>query len=289
MSTNFHNEYFYQNFYGALTGLVTGVTRLNLDDSKIQIYAGTQPASVHQSATSAGGVLLGTVNFSDSTFTAPVDAVVRLNIPLTITPSVDGTAAWARVYCYNHYWGTVPIFDTDVSLTGSNGGVILSTLNIVNGQAFTVDQISLFIPEEHGTIKLSLAFRNALLESLREGNMAEAAIGEVSTLSIYSGTQPASVYDAPSGTKLADFTSNSTSVEMWQSPDATGTAVRSTEASWNQATALTDGAPGYFRLVKNDFVMQGTCSTTGANVNVDKASVVTGETLTITEMSLLAA
>lgn len=289
MPTNFHPQYFYQLIYAAIAGHNLGQPDLNRSSSKLEIYAGTQPLDATEDATSAGATLLATVNFDDDTFTAASDGVIRLASPLTFTPSSPGVATWARLYCYNNVNGFVRTMDTEASLTGGGGGLILNSLNLQNGQNYSVDAMALFIPEDHDTVKLSLAFRNAILDVLRGDDVINCAIGQQSTLSIYTGTAPASVYDAPTGTKLAEFVSSSTTTEMWLAPSSAGVATVSSENAWNQATTIADGAPSYFRLVKGPMVMQGLVSTTGADVNVDKSSVVSGETLTITEMSLIAA
>lgn len=67
-------------------------------------------------------------------------------------------------------------------------------------------------------------------------------------IDIYSGTQPASADDVPTGTKLVTLYSNGTSAGLhFEAVAAGGVATKLASESWT-GTALADGVAGWFRV-----------------------------------------
>ncbi len=122
------------------------------------------------------------------------------------------------------------------------------------------------------TIRFNTAQRNIMVEAIK---------GEIGgqTLSIYTGTQPATANDAATGTKLVDVTIsgfNSTasgSATLDTSTPSTGVAVAAGTAGWGRIT----GATG---------VIDGTVGTSGTDFTINSAAITSGATVTLTAMTV---
>lgn len=101
------------------------------------------------------------------------------------------------------------------------------------------------------------------------------------TLEIYTGSQPASADDAPTGTLLCTITL----------PDpcfgASATGVRSKTGTWS-GTAGATGDAGYFRVTGTVGVYDGSITATsgGGDMELDDISIESGRTVTINTFTL---
>ena len=126
------------------------------------------------------------------------------------------------------------------------------------------------------TVQLSTAVRNAQLDSV------ESTTGTLALLRILTGAQPADCATAESGTELIEIALPSD----WMAAASGGTKA---EAGTWSGTATGDGTAGYFRILDTAGTtchMQGSVSTTGADMNLDNTSILTGQTVTISGFTL---
>ena len=129
------------------------------------------------------------------------------------------------------------------------------------------------------TLQLSVAVRNARLDAL------ETAIGATAVLKIRTGTVPASVATADSGTVLATLTLPSD----WMAAAASGAKAKA--GTWQDATADATGTAGHFRLYASDGTtahLQGTVTATGGggDLTLDSVSITAAQVVTITGFTL---
>jgi hypothetical protein len=131
------------------------------------------------------------------------------------------------------------------------------------------------------TIKLSVAVRNAELDAI------ETAIGTSAKLMIYTGSAPANITDAATGTKLAEFDL----AADWAANASGGSK------NFNNlplaTTGLAAGNCGYYRIYASDGTTchwQGTVTATGGggDMTVDNVSVAVGQNIQVTSFSLTA-
>ena len=123
------------------------------------------------------------------------------------------------------------------------------------------------------TIRFNNDTRNFLADALG-GAMAAA------TLSIYTGSQPATANVAASGTKLVDITINSFSAA------STGTAALDTSTP-SVGTALASGTAGWGRITHTSGVIDGTVGTSGTDFTINSTSITSGSAVTLTAMTLV--
>lgn len=122
------------------------------------------------------------------------------------------------------------------------------------------------------TIQSSVAVRTAL------GNALIATIGTSPKVQIYSGTQPATCATASSGTLLTTFSLGST----WATVTSGVLTFSSTPVA---STAVATGTAGYYRIMDTALANcheQGTVGTSGTDLIIDNASIVSGQTVNIT-------
>lgn len=128
------------------------------------------------------------------------------------------------------------------------------------------------------TISLSTACRNAKLDAIT------TTIGSSGLLRIYDGTPPASANAAlSSNTKLAELALSSTFAAGASSGALTASSI--TQDSSADAT----GTASFFRIYKSDgttCVMQGTVGTSGADLNLNTVSLVSGAAVSVTSFVL---
>jgi hypothetical protein len=103
------------------------------------------------------------------------------------------------------------------------------------------------------------------------------------TLKVYTGSKPATVATAATGTLLATFTL----------ADPSAAAAAAGVATWDfdpdiAATVAADGTAGWFRVADSDgnAVLDGTVGTAGADLNFSSVAWVTGGTVEITAGSV---
>ena len=97
-------------------------------------------------------------------------------------------------------------------------------------------------------------------------------IGTNAQIIIYTGTAPANVGTAPTGTLLVQFAGNATAFGTVSNGVLTANAVAN-------ATASGTGTAGYFRINTSGgtAVMQGTVGTTGTDMIVGNTSIASGQ------------
>lgn len=126
-------------------------------------------------------------------------------------------------------------------------------------------------------VKLSTAVRNARL------NAIETAIGVSAVLKIRTGSAPANVAAADTGTVLATLNLPSD----WLAAAASGAINKS--GTWQDSAADATGTAAHFRIYASDGTtahIQGTVGTSGADMNLNSVDVVTGQLVTINSFTL---
>ena len=123
------------------------------------------------------------------------------------------------------------------------------------------------------TIRFNTAMRDAMVTALT------GAIGG-RTLSIYTGSQPATADDAATGTKLVDIT-----IYGFNAP-ATGSATLNTSTP-NTGTAVATGTAGWGRIVGSAGErIDGTVGTSSTDFTINSTSITNGATVTLTAMTV---
>ena len=128
-------------------------------------------------------------------------------------------------------------------------------------------------------IQLSAAVRNARLDVI------ETTIGTTPILRIRTGSPPANVAAASSGTVLAEMTLPSD----WLAAASGGSKALS--GTWSDASANATGTAAHFEITASDGTtrhMQGTVTVTGGggDLTLDDVTIESGQTVTITAFSL---
>lgn len=98
---------------------------------KCEIYAGTDSPGTDN----AEGTLLGVFTLGSPFAPAPINAIQRPTLPPATTGVANGTAGWARVTKAD---GSTAVMDLTVGLAGSGAQIILNTLTISVGVAFSI-------------------------------------------------------------------------------------------------------------------------------------------------------
>ena len=123
------------------------------------------------------------------------------------------------------------------------------------------------------TIRFNTAMRDAMVTALTR------AIGGY-TLSIYTGSQPATANDAATGTKLVDIMINGFNTPV------TGSATLNTSTP-NTGTAVATGTAGWGRIVGGAGErIDGTVGTSGTDFTINSTSITNGATVTLTAMTV---
>jgi len=108
-------------------------------------------------------------------------------------------------------------------------------------------------------------------------------IGTNAQIIIYTGTMPANVGTAPSGTLLVQFAGNATQFGTASGGVLTASAVANVNATGS-------GTAGYFRINTSGgtAVVQGTCGTSGADMILTNTSINSGQACTFTSLTVTA-
>jgi len=108
-------------------------------------------------------------------------------------------------------------------------------------------------------------------------------IGTSAQIIIYTGSMPANVGTAPTGTLLVQFAGNASQFGTVSSGVLTASAVAN-------ANAGNTGTAGYFRINTSGgtAVVQGTCGTSGADMILTNTSINSGQTCTFTSLTVTA-
>lgn len=116
-------------------------------------------------------------------------------------------------------------------------------------------------------------------------DLIESTVSTSAKLNIFTGTAPANVGTAASGTLIAQYSLASD----WAAAASGGTkALNNLPLS---TTALATGSAGYFRIydsANSVCTMQGTVANSGADLNVDNSTINSGQTINITAFTITA-
>jgi hypothetical protein len=127
-------------------------------------------------------------------------------------------------------------------------------------------------------LKFATATRNKRLDGIT------TAAGNGGAIKIYSGSQPADANTALSSqTLLATLTCNATFAASASGGQLTLNAITS------DTNAAATGTAAFFRMLKSDgttVVMDGSVGTSGADLNLNTTSIVSGATVAITSFVL---
>lgn len=128
-------------------------------------------------------------------------------------------------------------------------------------------------------VQLSVAVRNARLDAI------ETAVGTSAVLKIRSGSAPANVATADSGTVLATLNLPSD----WLAAASSGSKAKA--GTWEDTSADATGTAAHFRIYASDGTtahIQGTVTATGGggDMTVDNTSFASGQAFTVTSFSL---
>ena len=128
-------------------------------------------------------------------------------------------------------------------------------------------------------IQFSVAVRNARLDAI------ETAIGTSAVLKIRTGTAPANVATADSGTVLATLNLPSD----WMAAASSG--AKALSGSWSDSSADATGTAAHFRIYASDGTtahMQGTVTATsgGGDMEVQNTSFTSGQAFSVTAFTL---
>lgn len=128
-------------------------------------------------------------------------------------------------------------------------------------------------------MKISTAARNAMCDALVD--LVDGGSG-AGTMQIRTGAAPTNVADANSGTLLATLTFSDPAFGAAASGVATAGAI--TSDSSIDAT----GTAGHFRIFDSagTCIAQGSCGTSGADLNFDSVSFVAGGTCAISSLTV---
>lgn len=128
-------------------------------------------------------------------------------------------------------------------------------------------------------LKVNVGGRNAMLDGLN------TAIGASAPLRIYDGTQPATAGTAISTqTLLAELTGNASA---WAGSASSG--VLTANAITQDSSANATGTAAFFRLAGSTATIDGTVGTSGADMNLNSVSIVSGGSVSITSFTITAA
>jgi hypothetical protein len=129
-------------------------------------------------------------------------------------------------------------------------------------------------------LKYSTTLRNAQLDAIT------TAVGTSGILRIYSGSRPANVAAAISGTLLAECVCNASAFAA-----AASGGVLTANAIADDSSANATGTASHYRLFRSDgttAVIDGDVSTSGADLNLDNTSITTGQVVSITSFTITA-
>jgi hypothetical protein len=125
-------------------------------------------------------------------------------------------------------------------------------------------------------VKVAILTRNAALN-------AEAALANGGTISIRSGTQPATPETAVTGTLLATVSLNATAFGAASNGTITAAAIV------GDVTADATGTATWFRMWRSDgttAVLDGSVGTSGADLNINSIAIQAGAAVEVTALSI---
>lgn len=114
----------------------------------------------------------------------------------------------------------------------------------------------------------------------------ESTIGVSAVLKIYSGSAPANVAAARTGTVLATITLPS---DWMAAASTSGSATKAKSGTWQDASADANGTAGYFTIFASDGTtahIQGTVGTSGTDMIVDSTNFTAGQSFTVNTFTI---
>lgn len=278
MPTTFHVT----NFKNLTLNMLTGVSGTASPLTYINLYNGVQPSD--PSVAPSGAAEFSSYSYAPNVNTkmsAAGGGITQLTV--AAAPSTPAQASgmsgitFARIFNAS---GTA-LIDTPATTAGGGGGVIIDSTSCTAGVGNTVTAFSFKMPMSLNTVSLSASLANRLADLWGGGSSTIPNLGNVtggsSSITIYSGSAPATA-DAPAtGTALISY--NMTSTNMWAAASGGASALNGAGPS---GLATGSGTAGYFRLVKNNgafvFTLQGTVGTSSADLLINTTSITSGVT-----------
>ena len=113
-------------------------------------------------------------------------------------------------------------------------------------------------------------------------------------INIYSGTQPTSADDAPSGTLLVTIYSDGAATGLEFDDASAGVISKKSTETWS-GTAVANGTAGYFRMYQagdsgasstTDCRLDGACATSGSQLNMSSLSISSGAVQTVSTFQI---
>jgi hypothetical protein len=125
----------------------------------------------------------------------------------------------------------------------------------------------------------AIAMNSALIGLINAGGAGK--------IRIYTGTQPTNVEDAATGTLLGELTYAGTA--FGTPTDANPGALATAAAITGDTSADNAGTAGYFRILSgaSTSIAQGTCGTSGCDMNFNSAVISAGAAINCTAQTIL--
>jgi len=243
-------------------------------NSNIKFYTGSAPGI----ANTATGTLLATIPLFASSLSLMAGSnmgVAPLVQPIDFSPSASGAIGYARWFDSSN----VAVIEGTVGLSGSGADFIVSATTLTSGVPKTLEACSVKWPETLDTVSMNTAFRDAVLDRIVRNIGTMPGMGASGAIFIYTGSAPASVESPASGTLLGVI---STGTQAF----ATSSGGVSNLVAPLSVNALADGVPGYARWVKDNYVLQLSVGDTDEDVILSSMSLTTGDSFSITDMSV---
>lgn len=278
MATTFHVV----NFKNKLLDLFTGVSGATTPFGFVGFFNGTQPAD--PSVTPTGAAEFASIAACPNvagrmgSSAGGISTLAAATAPTT-PASAAGVAAITFARLYNT--AQAPLIDMSATLAGGGGGAIIDALTSVAGVGSVLLALGFKIPASLGTIILSASLEDRLVDMWAGGSTTPPSMGSTtggsSTLSLYSGSAPASADVAPTGTLLATF--NMTGTNLWAAASGGSAGLNGAGPT---VTAVGTGTAAYFRMVKNNgvfvFTLQGSVGTASSDMLVNTTALTSGVT-----------
>jgi hypothetical protein len=264
------------NILDFFTG-ITPSTSLYLANCTLKFYTGSPPVNVTDTPT---GTLLATVTPGGTNTWAPsIGGVAQLIQPYLFAGTVGGVAGY--VLLQN---ATTNLAHFTVGVAGSGADIILGSTTISTAaNANQIQALDLKLPFSLGASYMNIDLVDALVDEFARGTGVTPNMGSNSaTVSIYTGSSPASANEPPTGTLLA----TAAFPTQGFSPSSGGVAVLS--VSKQTAAAVGAGTPGYASWEKGGggARLYAPVGTSGAAITIDRATVAVGEVVTILDMTV---
>jgi len=139
-------------------------------------------------------------------------------------------------------------------------------------------------------LRLSTGLRQQLL-----GTDDFLSTYNLSSINIYSGTQPATADAAATGTLLVTITVNGGGTKLTFDAPVAGVISKAVAETW-QGTTLVNGTAGYFRLITTagdpdtlsttEIRLDGSIAVSGADMNISSTSLVAPAVQTVSQFDI---